>query len=88
MALKEPESMEECEFFSRRALPEGHKLVIWVPKDTPTVMNIIYTCGNCKNQGGITDEYGLPYTIHCEKCDAKIRVEPLKGKKRGAKKKR
>ena len=88
MALKEPESMDECEYFSRRALDTGDKIMIWVPKDTPTVMNIMYTCGKCKNQGEITDEYGMPYTFNCSKCGEKIRIDPLKGKKKGAKKKK
>lgn len=84
--IKEPESMEECGFFSRRTLNDGHKIVIWTPKDSPNVMNINYTCAKCGNEDSETDEYKLPYTIYCSKCEAKIRIEPLKGKKRGARK--
>ena len=86
--LKEPESMDECEYFSRRVIEDGnHRLTIWVPKGT-TVMHINYVCGNCGHEGSITDEYALPYSFQCEKCGVKIKVAPLKGKARGAKKKR
>jgi DNA-directed RNA polymerase subunit RPC12/RpoP len=84
--LKEPESMEECEYFSRRALESGHKLVVWVSKETPTVMNISYICAKCKHEDSVTDTYSLPYMLTCQKCGEKIKVEPLKGKKRGLKK--
>ena len=83
--LKEPKSMEECDYFSRRVLDKvPHKLTIWVPKGT-TVMNINYTCAKCGHEGSITDEYHLPYKFHCQKCGAEIKIAPLKGKKRGKK---
>ena len=84
--MKEPESMEECKTFSRRVLDDGTKLVLWVPVNTPTVMNINYTCIKCGKTDSITDEYGLPYVIVCSNCGEKIKVTPLKGKKKGAKK--
>ena len=54
--IKEPESMEECAYFSRRVLAGGHKIMLWVPKDAPTVMNFNYMCAKCKNEDSITDE--------------------------------
>jgi ribosomal protein S27E len=86
--LKEPESMDECHYFSRRALDNGHKFTIWVPKDAITVMHVKYTCGKCKHIGIVTSEYSLPFTFTCEKCSAEIRIEPLKGKSKGIKKKK
>jgi len=84
--LKEPESMEECEYFSRRSLENGHKAVVWVPKGTMT-MNVNYDCFKCGHEGSITDEYGLPYTFYCESCGEEIKIQPLKGKAKGVKKK-
>lgn len=86
--IEEPESMEECRYFSRRVLENGDKLVLWVPKESPKIMNINYTCSKCKNEDSITDEYKLPYNFRCSKCDTKIVIKPLKGKKKGAKKKK
>ena len=83
--MKEPESMEECEFFSRRSLEEGHKVILWVPKDAPTTLNITYTCAKCKHEDTVTTMYKLPYTFECANCDLKIKVKPLKGKRRGIK---
>lgn len=86
MELKEPESMDECHYFSRRALDNGIKFIIWVPKDAVTVMHVKYVCGKCKHQGAITTEYRLPFSFACEKCGTELKIEPLKGKKRGIKK--
>lgn len=87
--LKEPESMEECHYFSRRVIDNGnHKLTIWVPKDAITVMNIKYLCGKCKHTGTTTTEYHLPFTFNCEKCGTEIQIAPLKGKSKGPKKKK
>ena len=85
--LKEPENMEDCEYFSRRVLEDGTKLTLWVPKDTK-VMNINYKCIECSHESSVTDEYALPYTFYCEKCGAKILLKPLKGKAKGAKRKK
>ena len=85
--VKEPESMEECDFFSRRVLAKKpHQIMIWVPKGT-TVMNIKYVCAECGHEDVVTDKYELPYTFVCEKCGEKIIVKPLKGKAKGHKKK-
>ena len=87
MALKEPESMEDCEYFSRRAADEkGNKCIVWVLKTEPEKMNIKYTCGNCRNQGEITGIFAMPYRFSCSKCSAEIKIGPLKGKKKGLKK--
>lgn len=87
--VREPESAEECAYFSNRAADaEGNKFIIWVFKDAPTVMNIRYICGKCRHQGMVTSEYALPYTVCCEKCSSRLKVEPLKGKAKGAKKKK
>lgn len=85
--MKEPESMEECAYFSRRALPDGNKLTLWVSKDSPLIMNINYKCVKCKNEDSITDEFKLPYVVLCSNCGEKIKITPLKGKKKGIKKK-
>jgi DNA-directed RNA polymerase subunit RPC12/RpoP len=85
--LEEPESMDDCEYFSRRSL-EGieHKFVIWVLKSDPAKMNINYKCGKCGNEGSVTDEFKLPFKFNCSKCGVEIVVKPLKGKKKGIKK--
>ena len=85
--LKEPESMEECEYFSRRVLADGNKLMLWVPKGT-MIMHINYTCVKCGHESSISDEYGLPYKFNCENCGEEIKVTPLKGKAKGTKKKK
>jgi predicted nucleic acid-binding Zn ribbon protein len=51
-------------------------------------MNVRYVCGKCKHQGSVTSEYRLPFVFTCEKCGAEIRIEPLKGKSKGIKKKK
>jgi len=85
--LKEPESMAECNFFSRRVLKDGTKLLAWVPKGT-NVMNVKYTCGSCKKRGEITQGFQKPTRFNCQNCGIDIFIEPLKGKKgRGKKKK-
>jgi len=86
--LKEPESMDECHYFSRRALDDGNKFTIWVPKDAITIMHVKYVCGKCKHNGTISTEYHLPFSFNCEKCSTEIRIEPLKKKSKGAKKKK
>ena len=58
--LKEPEAMEDCAYFSRRSLEDGHKLVLWVPKDAPTVMNVNFECSKCKHEDSFTEEFKLP----------------------------
>ncbi len=83
--LKEPESMDECSFFTRRVLDDGTKLVAWVPKGA-TIVNVKYTCGECGKSGEITQEYHKPITFLCQHCGHKIVVVPLK-KGRGRKKK-
>ncbi|MDD5182276.1 MAG: hypothetical protein PHC66_03840 [Candidatus Nanoarchaeia archaeon] len=86
--IKEPESMEECHYFSRRALDNGNKFTIWVPKDEVTTMHISYVCGKCRHHGIITSEYHLPFSFNCEKCGAEIKIEPLRGKSKCLKKKK
>ena len=86
--VKEPESMEECHYFSRRALDSGTKLTVWVPKDAVTVMHVRYICGKCKHQADVTSEYKMPSSFVCEKCGTEIRIDPLKGKSKGIKKKK
>ena len=83
--LKEPESMDECGFFSRRALKDGTRLVSWTPKDNNNIVNIKYTCGHCKKAGEVTQEYEKPITFICQHCGEKIVVVPLK---KGRKKKK
>ncbi|MCD6547358.1 MAG: hypothetical protein J7K22_02270 [Nanoarchaeota archaeon] len=84
--LKEPKSMDECSFFTRRILDDdGTRLVAWVPKGT-NVVNVIYICGKCGKKGEVTQEYKKPITFVCEHCGHKIVVEPIK-KFRGRRKK-
>ena len=85
--LKEPETMEECAYFSKRSLEEGHKLILWVLKDAPTMLNVNFECSKCKHEDSFTEEFKLPLTFNCPKCGLKITIKPLKGKKRGLKKK-
>jgi DNA-directed RNA polymerase subunit RPC12/RpoP len=82
--LKEPASMDECSFFTRRILADGTKLLAWVPKGI-TVLNVIYSCAKCKHHGEITQEFQKPVTFHCQKCGCEIFVEPF-NKRRGRKK--
>ncbi len=84
--LKEPESMDECAFFTRRILDDNTKLVAWVPTGT-NIVNIKYACGNCKKSGEITQEFQKPITFICQNCGCKIVVEPL-NKRRGRRKKK
>jgi len=84
--MKEPKSMDECSFFTRRVLSDGTKTVAWVPVGQKFV-NVVYDCGACKHHGEITQEFQKPITFNCQKCGIEIIVEPLKGKK-GKKKKK
>lgn len=84
--LKEPNSMDECDFFSRRSLGDGSKATTWVPKGTQ-IVNVIYTCAKCKKAGEVTQEYKKPIEFTCQYCGYLIKIEPLKGKGRGKKKK-
>ena len=83
--LKEPKSMDECSFFTRRILDDGTRLVAWVPKGT-NIVNVKYTCGACGKSGEITQEFKKPITFVCQNCGHKIVVEPL-NKRRGRRKK-
>lgn len=84
--LKEPESMNECSFFSRRVLKDSTKLLAWVPKGT-NIINVKYACGHCKKQGEITQEFTKPTRFNCQNCGVEIVIEPLK-KGRGKKSKK
>ena len=85
--LKEPESMDECSFFTRRVLEDNTKLVAWVPKDT-NIVNIKYTCGKCGASGEISQEYKKPIKFVCQNCGHKIVVVPLKKFRKKKKKKK
>ena len=84
--IKEPESMDECAYFSRRTLEGNHKSTLWVLKSAPTIMNVSYVCGKCGHNDSVTSEFKLPFSVNCSKCGETIRIGPLKGKKRGIKK--
>lgn len=84
--MKEPTSMDECSFFTRRVLASGTKIAAWVPVGQKFV-NVVYDCAKCKHHGEITQEYQKPITFNCQKCGEEIIVEPIKGKGRGRKKK-
>ena len=84
--LKEPTSMDECSFFTRRILDDNSKVVAWVPNGT-TIVNIKYTCGECKASGELSQEYQKPIKFVCQNCGHKIVVVPLKKSRKKRKKK-
>jgi len=76
-----------CDYHTRRTLEDGGKIrVLRIKGDK--INHVEYTCSKCKHEGYMTVEYvpvskaaKVRFTIECEKCKTKIKVEKLKGKK-------
>ena len=79
--LKIPESMDECSFFTNRVLEDKTKLCAWIPSDGQGVINVIYTCGACGNNGELTQGFNKVIKFNCQKCGKEIKYQALKKKK-------
>ena len=86
MALKKPESIDECKFFSKQFISKrGSKdddgfAFIWVFKGD-NQGNCEYTCPYCQYKGEIQQEFSLPFKFRCQKCEKSISLRKLTKKK-------
>jgi hypothetical protein len=85
MALRKPNSIEECKLFSKQFISKrGSKdqegrAFLWVFKGED-VGNVEYTCPYCGHEGEIQQEFNLPFKFRCEKCEKAISIKKLSGK--------
>ncbi len=92
--MKEPKSVNECSYFTKRTLTDENgkevgKVQLWVFREEENVLYYKYVCPKCgyKGEGKMEWDWKFPVKIVCDRCNYVIKVKRLNPRARRRKKK-